>query len=46
MSVKVLEGKPVAEAVLEDVAARVSALKKKGIEEKRHHSWPWHHSGG
>jgi methylenetetrahydrofolate dehydrogenase (NADP+) / methenyltetrahydrofolate cyclohydrolase len=31
MSAKLLEGKPVAEAVLDDVAARVAALKKKGV---------------
>ncbi len=31
MSAQLLEGKPVAEAVLEDVAVRVAALKKKGL---------------
>ena len=31
MSAEVLEGKPVAEAVLNDVTARVAALKKKGV---------------
>jgi len=31
MSAEVLEGKPVAEAVLENVATRVAGLKKKGI---------------
>jgi hypothetical protein len=31
MSAKLLEGKAVAEAVLDDVAARVVALKTKGI---------------
>jgi len=31
MSAQLLEGKPVAEAVLDEVAARVDALKKKGV---------------
>lgn len=31
MSAQLLEGKPVAEAILDEVAARVAALKKKGV---------------
>ena len=31
MSAQLLEGKPVAEAVLDEVGARVNALKKKGV---------------